>query len=113
MATILEFPSAEIQGLSYLQSQVRQLLEHKGADEALQEFAAHTVRDIYQRHVSAENYNFTLELPESIASADASELQAQIENNLASIQAANHAIVVRLIAELTLAEVKLFQLQKN
>jgi hypothetical protein len=111
MAKIIDFPNARIQGLEFLQDQIRHLLEQKGAAAELQEFAAATVRDIYQRVAGAENYSFALSLPESITERDAADLQSQIENNLATIQGANHAVVVRLIAELTLAEVKLFQLQ--
>ncbi|MCX2983037.1 hypothetical protein EYC98_19410 [Halieaceae bacterium IMCC14734] len=111
MAKILDFPSTRIQGLTFLQDQIRDLLEQNGADADLQEFAAATVMEIYQRVVSAENYNFALNLPESVSESDAEDLHVQIDNNLAVIQEANHAIIVRLIAELTLAEVKLFQLQ--
>ena len=113
MAKILDFPSARIQGLSFLQNEVKHLLEQKGAGTDLQEFAAATVKDIYQRHVSAATTPFELRLPESIAAADASQLETQIATNLAALQAENHAVVVRLIAELTLTEVKLFQLQNG
>ena len=112
MATILQFPSARIQGLSFLEDQLRDLLRGKGADEELMDYAASTVRDIYQRNVAEENYSFSLSLPEDTSEHSAENLQRQIESGVAGIRAENHSIIIRLIAELALAEVKLFQLQR-
>jgi hypothetical protein len=113
MATILQFPSARVQGLSFLEDQLRDLLHGKGADKELMDYAASTVRDIYQRNVAEENYSFSLRLPEGIDESSADNLQQQIQEGIVGIRAENHAIIVRLIAELALAEVKLFQLRRG
>ncbi len=109
MANIIEFPSARIQGLSFLEEQLRDLLRSKGADEELMDYAARTVREIYEQSADAENYSFSVDLPETLDSAVAEALQAQLQEGVAGIRAANHAIIVRLIAELALARVQLFQ----
>ncbi len=113
MAKILQFPSARIQGMSFLEDQLRELLRNKGADQELTDFAANTVKDIYQSNVEAENYNFSLSLPESVDEEGASQLQAQIQQGIEEIRKENHAIIVRLIAELALAQVQLFQLRRG
>lgn len=113
MAKILQFPSSRIQGMSFLEDRLRELLRSKGADEELMNFAANTLKDIYQRNVEAENYSFSLNLPDSIDEAGASQLQAQVEQGIGIIREENHAIIVRLIAELALAQVQLFQLQRG
>lgn len=109
MGDILEFPSREVQGLSYLESQLRDLLSAKGADEELMEFAAKTVRDIYERFASSENYSFSVQLPEGTPADDAEALRVAIQDGVEHIRSENHAIIVRLIAELAMAEVRLFQ----
>ena len=113
MAQILEFPSSQMQGLSFLEDQLRELLRGKGADEELIEFATSTVKDIYLRTVEAENYSFSLTLPESASPEEASRLQADLQRGIENIRGENHAIVVRLIAELALAEGKIFQQERR
>ena len=113
MAKILQFPSARIQGLSFLEERLRELLRNKGADQELMDFAANAIREIYQRNVEAENYSFSLSLPESVDDGEANQLKQQIQDGIEHIREENHAIIVRLIAELALAQVQLFQLQRN
>jgi hypothetical protein len=112
MAKILQFPSSQIQGLAFLEDQLRELLRGKGADPELMEFAASTVRDIYQSNVEAENYTLSVTLPDSVDEAGAAQLEQGIMQGIDKIRAENHAVVVRLIAELALARVQLFQLQR-
>lgn len=112
MATVLEFPSQQVQGLSFLESQLRDLLGAKGADEELMAFAAKTVREIYERYATAENYSFSLELPGDISPGSSNQLKQDIQAGIEQIRGENHAIIVRLIAELALAEVRRFQLER-
>jgi type IV pilus biogenesis protein CpaD/CtpE len=109
LGEILEFPSQQVQGLSFLENELKVLLAAKGADQELMEFAATTVREIYERYANAENYSFNLQLPEGMDQADAETLKDDIQQGVESIRAGNHAVIVRLIAELTMAEVRLFQ----
>lgn len=113
MAQVLEFPSRQVQGLSYLESQLRELLKRKGADQALMDYAVTTVREIYQQHANAENYSFALELPQDTDEALAQLLQTRIADGIAGIRAENHVIIVRLIAELALAKVQLYQRDRD
>ena len=113
MAQVLEFPSQRVQGLAFLEEQIRELLKARAADEELIDFAANTVRDVYLRNIEAENYSFSLEVPGSICAEDAESLRSGIELGIKQIRDENHAIIVRLIAELVLAEVKLFQHQRQ
>jgi hypothetical protein len=113
MAKILQFPSAQIQGMAFLEDQLRELLRGKGADRELMDFAASTVKEIYQRNVEAENYSFSLSLPEVMDAAGENLLQQQIAQGIAKIREENHAVIVRLIAELALAQVQVFQLSRG
>ena len=99
MTNILEFPSQRAQGLAYL-------------DELI-DFAASTVRRVYERSVDAENYSFSVTLPEGISDADAEALRLSITRGVERIRDENHAVVIRLIAELVLAEVKIFQAHRE
>jgi hypothetical protein len=113
MASILQFPSNELNGLTFLQQQVRALLTDRGADEQLIEFAASTLSDVYERHSRAENYNFELPLPEHLESEEVDALTTAVEAGIENIRNENHAIIVRLIAELVLAEVRNFQCRRE
>jgi len=113
VATILQFPSQQVQGLAYLEDQLRDLLLARGADQLLIDFATRTVSDVYQRNVQAENYDFSLELPAGIDESSAEQLREGIQAGIVGIRTENHAIIVRLIAELVLAEVKIFQYQRD
>jgi hypothetical protein len=113
MARILEFPSQRVQGLAFLEEQIRDLLAARGADEELMNFAATTIGEIYQRNVDAENYSFSLTLPDTMNEEQSSGLQQAITDGIEQVRAENHAIIVRLIAELTLAEVRNFQQQRD
>ena len=113
MAQILEFPSSQMQGLSFLEDQLRELLQGKGADEELVKFATSTVKEIYLRTVEAENYSFSLTLPNSASAEEATRLQAEVQRGIENIRTENHAIVVRLVAELALAVVKIFQQERR
>jgi hypothetical protein len=113
VANILEFPSQRVQGLAFLEEQIRELLASRGADEELMDFAAETIGEIYQRNVDAENYSFSLTLPDSLDETQSQALRQAIETGVERLRAENHAVIVKLIAELTLAEVKNFQHQRD
>ncbi len=113
MASILQFPSNELKGLSFLEQQVRALLAQRGADEQLIDFAASTLRDVYERHSQAENYSVELQLPGQLSQQEAEDLAASVQSAMEDVRNENHAIMVRLIAELVMAEVKNFQCQRE
>lgn len=113
MSQILQFPSQRVQGLAFLEQQLRQLLLKRGADEELMDFASRSVREIYQRNVGAENYSLELHFPAGVGEAEAVQLCETIRSGVETIRNDNHKIVIHLIAELVLAEVKIFQQQRG
>ena len=109
MAEILKFPSEQAQGLTFLDRQLRDLLAAKGADDQLIDFAAKQLTAIYAQLTESEQYSFTVELPNQLSSEESANLYNQINDGLEGIRKENHALLVKLIAQLVLAEVKLFQ----
>ena len=84
-------------------------MEAKGADEQLIEFAASQLTQIYTQISQSEQYSFSVELPDTIEAADKDRLYRQVNTGLEGIRKENHALMVKLIAQLVLAEVRLFQ----
>jgi hypothetical protein len=113
MGNILEFPSRQAQGLAFLDRQLRALLETRGADDKLIDFAAGQLTDIYAQLSESEQYSFTVELPESISVSEKVAIYDQINAGLEGIRQENHALMVKLVAQLVLAEVKLFQHERG
>ncbi len=106
---ILEFPSQQAQGLAFLDQQLRVLLASRGADQQLIDFAVDQLTRIYGELSESEQYSFAVELPESISAPDRDSIYRQITGGLEGIRRENHALMVKLIAQLVLAEVRLFQ----
>ena len=113
MGEILEFPSQQAQGLAFLDRQLRTLLAAKGADEQLIDFAASQLTQIYTQISESEQYSFSVELPGTIEPGEKDRLYLQINTGLEGIRKENHALMVKLIAQLVLAEVRLFQHQRS
>ncbi len=109
MGDILEFPSRQTQGLAFLNRELRALLAARGADEELIDFATGQLTQLYARISEAEQYSFSVELPATMAPADKESLYRQINAGLEGIRRENHSMMVKLIAQLVLAEVRLFQ----
>ncbi|MDG1944981.1 MAG: hypothetical protein P8J17_12060 [Halioglobus sp.] len=109
MADILEFPSHQTQGLAFLDRQVRELLTTKGADDRLIDFAAQQLTEMYAQLSTAEQYSFSVELPAHLDDAEKNRLDHQINAGLEGIRQENHALLVNLVAQLVLAQVRLFQ----
>ena len=109
MGEVLEFPSQQSQGLAYLDRQLRGLLRARGADDQLIDFAVAQLTRIYAEMSESEQYSFTVELPDGVSESDRDMIYRQVTAGLEGIRKENHALMVRLIAQLVLAEVKLFQ----
>lgn len=78
MGNILEFPSQQAQGLAYLERQLRALLQARGADEPLINFATTQLTDIYAQLSESEQYSFTVKLPEAISVSEKVAIYDQI-----------------------------------
>lgn len=113
MADILEFPSRQAQGLAFLDRELRALLAARGADERLIDFAVNQLTKMYAQLSESEQYSFSVELPDSIEDADKESLYRQINEGLEGIRRENHSMMVKLIAQLVLAEVRLFQHERS
>jgi hypothetical protein len=112
MGDILEFPSQQTQGLAFLDRQLRELLAAKGADKPLVDFAAGQLTTMYSQLSESEQYRFTIELPALLGAQEKANLYLQISAGLEGIRKENHALLVRMMAQLVLAEVRLFQHQR-
>lgn len=113
MGDILEFPSQQIQGLAFLDRQLRELLISKGADERLVDFAAKQLTSMYAELSQSELYSFTVDLPAQLEPREREKLSAQITAGLEGVRKENHALLVRMVAQLVLAQVRLFQHERG
>ena len=109
MGEVLEFPSQQMQGLAYLDRQLRELLKARGADDQLVDFAAGQLTNMYAQLSESEQYSFTVELPAQLNGEQRDALYRQINTGLEGIRKENHALLVKMLAQLVLAEVRLFQ----
>jgi hypothetical protein len=110
---VLEFPSQQAQGLAYLDRQLRSLLAARGADQALIDFAAGQLTQIYAELAETEQYSFSVDLPDHLSAADRNRLYKQVNRGLEGIRRENHSLMLTMIARLVLAEVKLFQHERQ
>ncbi|EEB77861.1 MAG: hypothetical protein P8L70_11410 [Halioglobus sp.] len=113
MGNILEFPSEQAKGLAFLDRQIRQLLTSKGADDELIDFAAQQLTRIYKRIKDSEQYCFGIRLPEGLSEQKRTELKIDIDAGLETIRKENHGLMIELVAQLVLAQVQIFQLQRD
>lgn len=113
MADILNFPSKQAQGLAYLDRELRALLTKRGADEQLIDFAVSQLTSTYAQLSESEQYSFSVELPDALAPQERDSLYQQINTGLEGIRAENHSLMVKLMARLVLAEVKLYQHERS
>ena len=113
MGDILEFPSQQAQGLAYLDRQLRSLLAARGADQPLIDFAAGQLTQIYAELAESEQYSFNVDLPASLSAEDRDRLYQQVNAGLEGIRRENHALMVKLVAQLVLAQVRLFQHERS
>ena len=109
MGDILQFPWHQAQGLAFLDRQLRELLSAKGADEQLVDYAARQLTKMYVQLSQSEQYSFTVELPAQLDDKQRDTLYRQINDGLEGIRKENHALLVGMLAQLVLAQVRLFQ----
>lgn len=113
MGNILEFPSEQAKGLAFLDRQIRQLLTNKGADDELIDFAAGQLTRVYKRIKDSEQYCFGIRLPEGLSEQQRAALKIDIDAGLETIRKENHGLMIELVAQLVLAQVQIFQLQRS
>jgi hypothetical protein len=112
MGDVLDFPSQQAKGLAYLDRELRSLLDAKGADQQLIDFTAEQLTRIYADLSESEQYSFSIDLPDALSAEQRTTLQDQINSGLAGIRTENHALMLKLVARLVLAEVRAFQCER-
>jgi hypothetical protein len=113
MGDVLEFPTPKAQGMAFLESQLRDILSRKGADEQLIAFAVEQLVRVYGRINESEQYSFSVHLPDGLSEAEKDTLHDEINAGLETVRSNNHALLLELVAQLVLAEVKLFQHERS
>ena len=113
MGDVLEFPTPKAQGMAFLQSQLRDILTRKGADEQLIAFAVEQLVRVYGRINESEQYSFSVHLPDGLSTKEKDALHQDINAGLETVRRNNHALLLELVAQLVLAEVKLFQHERT
>ncbi|EED35112.1 hypothetical protein NOR51B_1055 [Luminiphilus syltensis NOR5-1B] len=113
MAEVLEFPTRETQAFAFLERELRRLLQAKGADDALIEFALETLTAVYAELDPGHDVAFQVDLPGGITEAETKTLQSQITEGVAAVHRQNHRLMLTLAARLVLAEMRLFQQQRS
>ncbi|MEP1469675.1 MAG: hypothetical protein ABJK20_00135 [Halieaceae bacterium] len=112
MGDVLDFPSQQAKGLAYLDRELRALLDAKGADQQLIDFTAEQLTRIYADLSESEQYSFSIDLPDELSTEQRDILQDQINGGLEGIRTENHALMLKLVARLVLAEVRAFQCER-
>ncbi|MFT4614244.1 MAG: hypothetical protein ACI9NT_001388 [Bacteroidia bacterium] len=112
MGTVVEFPAQGARGIAYLETQLRQLLSAKGADEKLLEFAVEQLLTSYNHLRESERYSFSVRFPDTLTESQQQNLQDEINSGLEGIRAKNHTLLLELTAQLLLTRIQLFQQQR-
>lgn len=113
MGEVLNFPSQRAQGMAWLDRELRSLLASRGADQALIDFAATQLTDIYSELSGSETQSISVTLPPGLEAPERDQLYQQINEGLARMRQENHSLLVRLMARLVLTELKLFQHERG
>lgn len=113
MVDVLEFPTQEARAFAFLERELRALLTARGADEALISYAIDALTSVYSEMAESSDYSFSVDLPPSIASADAARLQEQIAEGIDGLRAQQHRLLIKLAARLVLTEMRLFQHERS
>lgn len=113
MGDVLSFPSTTARGLAYLDRTIRDLLTARGADDELIDFAAAELTRVYRQVSEGESYQLDVRLPEGLDAGQRDALYLEINAGLESLRKENHGLVLDLVAQLVLARVSLFQLNRG
>lgn len=113
MGDVIDLPSRAEQGLAFLESEIRKLMEAKGESEAAIEIALATLKDVYQRYGELGKQSLTLSLPGTLSEEEKESIRQQINEGLQLVIEHHSHMINRLAAELVITKVKLFELQQR
>ncbi len=108
MSNILHFPTPQAQGLAYLDRELRQILADRGADPGLTDYAAEQLTAIYAEHADEETATVSLRLPTDLNQEQVDLITGEVGQALDHMRAENHRVILRLIAELVLAQLRIY-----
>lgn len=113
MAEVLEFPSREARAYAFLEQELTALLQARGADQPLINFATRTLREVYGELAESGDHTFRVDLPANTTVDEAQRMQQQIGEGLDTRRREHHQVVIRMAARLVLAEMQLFQQRRD
>ncbi len=109
MAEIVQFPTRQRQAFDFLERELAALLQSKGADEALIEFATSTLTEVYDELVRNSDCQFEVRLPQNLSEPEALQLREDITAGIEKLRREHHDLTLKLAARLVLTELRLFQ----
>ena len=113
MADVLDFPSREAQAFAFLERQLAALLGSRGADQATINFAIEALKSAYREAEETTDFSFSIDLPSPITADQAEHLQRQISEGIDGLRSHYHGLVLKLTAQLMLAQLKLYQHERG
>jgi hypothetical protein len=113
MAEIVQFPTRQRRAFDFLERELAALLQHKGADEALIEFATTTLTEVYDELVRNSDCQFEIRLPPNLSTAEERQLREDITAGIEKLRRDHHDLTLKLAARLVLTELRLFQHERK
>lgn len=96
----------------FVSDELSSLLRSKGADDELVQFAVQRQKELWQRHETLGKYGFEISLEAAMSNTNRETLVSQIQSGVEQVKSKLLSENYQLMAELLLAEIKLFQYQR-
>ena len=113
MAEIVHFPTRQKQAFDFLARELAALLRSKGADEALIDFAATTLTEVYDELISNSDCQFEVRLPRHLTETEAGQMREDLTAGIEKLRREQHDLMLKLAARLVLTELRLFQHERQ
>ena len=113
MAEILEFPTREAQAFSFLREPRDRLLRQKGAEDQLINYVVASLTDVNSKLQTDSACHFEARLPRHISGPEAETLRQDIAEGIVRLRRKHDDLTLKLAAQLVLAELRLFQHERQ
>ena len=113
MAEIVHFPKRQRQAFDFLERELGVMLQSRGADEALIDFATTTLTEVYDELGRDSDCQFEVRLPRDLNEAEALQLREDITAGIEKLRREQHDLTLKLAARLVLTELRLFQHERK
>jgi len=107
MGDVIDMPSRAEQGMAYLETEIRKLMQAKGESEEAIQIALETLKDVYSRYQGIGALGFEVTLPDGLSDAQTDSIRSQIQTGIELLNDAHGHLLNRLAAELVLTKIKL------